>query len=148
LDNKLNIFEGIQRNWFFIVINVIMVGGQILIIFVGGQAFHVTPLNGAQWGYSIVLGALSLPVAVIIRLIPDRYIAELVPRVWRRKLVPEIVAEEEARGRRESRPEHLAFMKTIRGGRVSSLQFKLDAVKHHSGYNDRMMGAITGASNY
>jgi P-type Ca2+ transporter type 2C len=28
LDNKLNIFEGITRNYFFIIINFIMVGGQ------------------------------------------------------------------------------------------------------------------------
>jgi P-type Ca2+ transporter type 2C len=35
LDNKLNIFEGVHKNWFFIGINCVMVGGQILIVFVG-----------------------------------------------------------------------------------------------------------------
>ncbi|KAG9247718.1 hypothetical protein BJ878DRAFT_553797, partial [Calycina marina] len=59
LDNKFNISKGITRNWFFIGINLIMIGGQIMIIFVGGKAFHVRPLNVAQWGYSVVLGALS-----------------------------------------------------------------------------------------
>ena len=79
LDNKFNILEGMHRNWFFIAINFIMVGGQIMIIFVGGEAFHVTPLNGAQWGYSVVLGALSLPMAVIIRVIPDKWVAKFLP---------------------------------------------------------------------
>jgi P-type Ca2+ transporter type 2C len=48
-----------------------MIGGQILIIFIGGRAFSVIQLNRAQWAYSIVLGALSIPIGVIIRLIPD-----------------------------------------------------------------------------
>jgi len=38
-----------------------MIGGQILIIFVGGEAFKITPLNGKEWGLSIGLGAISLP---------------------------------------------------------------------------------------
>ncbi|KAJ5679735.1 hypothetical protein N7462_007979 [Penicillium macrosclerotiorum] len=53
LDNKFNIFEGIHKNRWFFVINLIMVGGQILIIFVGGTAFGVTRLSGWQWGVSL-----------------------------------------------------------------------------------------------
>ncbi|KAH8659076.1 calcium transporting P-type ATPase-like protein [Tricladium varicosporioides] len=128
LDNNFNIFEGVHRNWFFIIINFIMIGGQVLIIFVGGSAFHVKPLNGAQWGYSIVLGALSLPVAVIIRLIPDSWIAHLVPGRWRKSLVPDTKEEdipipsEPVSGRPGlTKDDSLAFIKTIRGGRVWSL---------------------------
>ncbi|KAH6673701.1 calcium-translocating P-type ATPase [Halenospora varia] len=128
LDNKFNIFEGVHRNWFFIIINFIMVGGQVLIIFVGGKAFHVTPLNGPQWGYSIVLGALSLPVAVIIRLIPDSWIAHLIPGRWKKKFVSdpkekEIPKPVEPISERPGLPKEgsLTFIKTIRGGRVRSL---------------------------
>ncbi|PMD50959.1 calcium-translocating P-type ATPase [Hyaloscypha bicolor E] len=142
LDNKFNIFEGIQHNWFFIAINAIMIGGQVMIVFVGGKAFHVTPLNGPQWGYSLVLGALSLPVAIIIRLIPDEWIANLVPKIWRRKLAPEVVAKKEAKEeakdelkekvedlkRRASRPEDLSFITLVRGGRVRSLKLGLKTV--------------------
>ena len=70
LDNKLNVFVGIHRNPFFIVITLIMVAGQILIVFIGGTAFSVTQINGQQWAVSIVLGLLSLPFGAIIRLIP------------------------------------------------------------------------------
>ena len=70
IDNKFNILEGVQRNWLFIGTSVIMIGCQVLILFVGGRAFSITLLNPAQWGYSLVLGALSIPVGAVIRIIP------------------------------------------------------------------------------
>ena len=48
-----------------------MIGGQILIAFVGGKAFSIARLTGVQWAISIVLGAISIPVGIVIRLIPD-----------------------------------------------------------------------------
>ncbi|KAK7927668.1 Calcium-transporting ATPase 2 [Apiospora marii] len=71
LDNKFNIFEGVLRNKFFIVINCIMVAAQIAIIFVGGAAFSITPINGTQWAICIVLALVTLPWAIVIRLCPD-----------------------------------------------------------------------------
>lgn len=71
LDNKFNIFEGVHRNKFFMVINCIMVGAQIAIIFVGGRVFTITTINGVQWAICIVLAALSLPWAILVRLFPD-----------------------------------------------------------------------------
>ena len=69
--NKLNIFEGVQRNKFFIVINCIMVGAQVAIVFVGGKAFSITPIDGVQWAICVVLAALCLPWAILVRLFPD-----------------------------------------------------------------------------
>lgn len=71
LDNKFNILKGLWRNWLFIAISLIMIGGQILIASIGGKAFSVTGLNATQWACSVVLGALSIPFGAIIRLIPD-----------------------------------------------------------------------------
>lgn len=76
LDNKFNIFEGVHRNQFFIVINCIMVGAQIAIIFVGGSAFSITPIDGVQWAICVVLALLSLPWAVVVRLLPDEAFAK------------------------------------------------------------------------
>jgi Ca2+-transporting ATPase len=84
LDNKLNIFEGITHNYFFIIINLIMIGGQVLIIFVGGQAFRITRLNGWEWGMSIGLGAISLPFGAAIRLLPDSWVSACLPPFMRR----------------------------------------------------------------
>ena len=80
LDNKLNVFSGVQHNFHFIIITLITVGGQILIIYVGGQSFSVVRLNGVQWATSIILGLLSLPFAVLIRLLPNKYIKQSIPR--------------------------------------------------------------------
>lgn len=56
-----------------------MVGGQVLIIFVGGEAFKITPLNGKEWGLSIGLGAISVPWGAVIRTFPDAWAAAMAP---------------------------------------------------------------------
>lgn len=71
IDNKLNIFEGLHKNHLFMLMMAIMTGGQIIIIYFGGDAFVVTELNGNQWAISVVLGFMSIPIGVLIRLIPD-----------------------------------------------------------------------------
>lgn len=79
LDNKFNIFEGVQRNYFFVVINCIMVGLQVAIIFVGSRAFQISPhgLNGTEWAISVVIAMFSLPWGVAIRLFPDAWFAAM-----------------------------------------------------------------------
>lgn len=51
----------------------------MIIIFVGGSALSTVRLSGTQWVMSIVLGAISLPVAVLIRLIPNHFLREFIP---------------------------------------------------------------------
>lgn len=128
LDNKLDIFEGVTRNWFFIAINAIMIGGQVMIIFVGGKAFSVVRLNGVQWAISLILGVLSIPVGIIIRLVPDTVAAKLVPHWFGRKSSePVYVSNEDRfqwnRGIEEIRQE-LTFLKLLRGGRLNQLKFR------------------------
>lgn len=130
LDNNLNIFEGIFRNRWFMGIQAIIVGGQILIIFVGGQAFSVKPLNGPQWGVSLVLGVISIPVGMIIRLIPDEFLVNLIPDFWRHKKSPELLISDEDRHFQwnpalEEIRDQLKFIKTLRGGRLRHLKHKL-----------------------
>ena len=73
LDNHINIFEGILHNYLFLAINLIRIGGQALIIHVGGEAFRITPLNGKEWGLSVGLGAMSVPWGALIRKFPDAW---------------------------------------------------------------------------
>jgi Ca2+-transporting ATPase len=77
LDNKFNIFEGIHRNYFFIGINAIMVGGQVMIIFVGGRAFQIKRINGIEWAVSIGCAVPCLLWAILLRSIPDKYAGTL-----------------------------------------------------------------------
>ncbi|KAH8699198.1 putative calcium p-type ATPase NCA-3 [Talaromyces proteolyticus] len=74
LDNKLNVFEGIHNNWYFLGINLITIVGQLLIISFGGSALSAVRLDGIQWAISLSLGAFSLIIGVLARLVPDDWI--------------------------------------------------------------------------
>ena len=75
LDNKFNIFEGFHRNFWFVGINVIMVAGQVMIVFIGGRAFGITRIDGVQWAICLLCSLPCMLWAVILRLIPDKYFA-------------------------------------------------------------------------
>ncbi|KAI5919197.1 calcium-translocating P-type ATPase [Camillea tinctor] len=77
LDNKFNIFEGVHRNKFFIFINIIMVGAQVVIIYFGGAAFEITAIDGTQWAICVVSAVLCLPWAVLVRLFPDAWFEKI-----------------------------------------------------------------------
>lgn len=130
LDNRFNIFEGIERNYFFIGIQFIIIGGQIIIVEFGGKAFSVTRLNAREWGYSVVLGMLSLPFAVLIRLIPDEFIRKHIPAWFKRKATPQVLVSDETQGNEwnvalEGIREDLSVLKILRGGRLNVLKYKL-----------------------
>ena len=135
LDNKFNIFEGLFQNWFFISISAIICGGQVIIIFFGGAAFQIAPQGQTptMWGIAIVLGFLSIPVGVIIRLIPDWVLEALVPEFLKRRAskVPGLTVSDEEMG---MYPEPLAdlrdelnFLRRMKGGRLNNLKF---AIQH------------------
>lgn len=91
--------------------NIIMIAGQIIIIFKGGQAFQIHPLNGKEWGLSIGLGAISLPWGALIRLFPDAWAAALVPKVkikmpWSKEKKDKAAGEEDV----EASPEKAASL--------------------------------------
>ena len=48
-----NVFKGLFSNWIFLAVMVVIVGGQILIVEVGGDAMKTTGLTLEMWGYSI-----------------------------------------------------------------------------------------------
>ncbi|KAF6813603.1 calcium-translocating P-type ATPase [Colletotrichum sojae] len=122
LDNRLNIFENITKNYFFIGINLIMIGGQILIIFVGGEAFKIERLNGKDWGLSVGIGALSLPLGALIRLIPDGWIGACLPWFIRKKWAPETISEKRLEEHRDFVDGKEAPLRTLTGLRGSRAQ--------------------------
>lgn len=81
---------------------------------------------------SLILGLISIPVAVIIRLIPDEFIRKLIPTFWSRKPAgtPQVFVSDEEQ-RYEWNPaleeirDQLQFLKKIRGGRLNHLKYKL-----------------------
>ncbi|RKF62207.1 Calcium-transporting ATPase 2 [Erysiphe neolycopersici] len=132
LDNKFNIFEGVSRNYFFIAINVVMVAGQIMIIFVGGKAFNVKRLNAFEWGCSVILGFLSIPLGALIRLIPDSFVLGMIPNFISnsKPKSPRVAICDEEEQFRMSDPleevkEELSFLKRVKGGRLNNLRFAI-----------------------
>ncbi|KAH9028981.1 hypothetical protein EDB85DRAFT_2147597 [Lactarius pseudohatsudake] len=71
LDQKLNVFEGMWRNWYIMAIITIGVVVQVLICSVGGPAFGVTHMGTGEWVISLTLASVSLPLGALIRLIPN-----------------------------------------------------------------------------
>lgn len=134
IDNSFNVFEGFFKNWIFMAILAVMMGGQTLIVFVGGSAFVVDRLPGREWGISIGLGVLSLPMGFLIRCFPDRWfrtaINKCIPEALRRRRVR--VEDTEGGSYDLSRAlfdvrDDLAFLKRVRGGRINQLK---DNIKH------------------
>jgi len=133
IDNKLNVFEGLHKNHLFILMMVIMTAGQVIIIFFSAEVFGVVRLNGVQWAISLVLGFLSIPVGVLIRLFPDSWLQAVIDRLpkWRRKKTSEEeVSDGDAEGRSlndamMSIRDDLAFLKRVRGGRIRALGLAL-----------------------
>ncbi|KAI1777310.1 calcium-translocating P-type ATPase [Hypoxylon cercidicola] len=137
LDNHFNIFEGLLQNWYFIIINLAISGAQVLIIFVGGTPFSISPTHppqtGPQWACAIVLGVISIIIGAAIRLIPDELISRCIPEALKRKRgIPGLMVSDEERF--NDYPEvladvrdELAFLKMLKGGRLNNLKF---AVQH------------------
>lgn len=75
VDNKLDIwYQGVLRNPWFIGVQCLTLAGQFIIIFKGGEAFDTVPLSGAQWGWSMLFGILTIPLGALIRQVPDRWV--------------------------------------------------------------------------
>ncbi|KAI0223174.1 plasma membrane calcium [Massospora cicadina] len=79
VDSKLNVFHGITRNYYFMAIFVLVVALQVVIVFYGSYAFETTPLEPKFWGVCLLVGFLSLPVGVILRLVPTDLFSALGP---------------------------------------------------------------------
>lgn len=135
LTRKLNIFSNLHKNPWFLGIMAIEIGFQVLIMFVGGAAFSVIRLSARDWGVSIIVGAISWPLAVLIRLIPTQPIENKLIQ-WRimadPNALPAPVTEDGSEEGKSARArtfsewlpavgevgEQLVSFRGIRGGRI------------------------------
>jgi magnesium-transporting ATPase (P-type) len=70
IGDDVNVFRGLFNNTLFIGIILFTIVSQFLIVEYGGDFVKTTHLNQMQWLKCVVLGALSLPVGGLMRLIP------------------------------------------------------------------------------
>ncbi|KAG0236440.1 hypothetical protein BGW41_000412 [Actinomortierella wolfii] len=91
IDDTLNVFQNLHHNKLFLLIQVIVIGCQFVIVQFGGEAFKTVPLTANQWLITVLIGSLSLPIGLCIRLIPS-------------SVVPESVNEAAGFGQEERKP--------------------------------------------
>jgi len=115
LDNKLNVFEGIHQNVFFMIIMAVIIAGQAMIITFGGTAFSTTSLNFKQWLLSVLLGVLSLFSGALIRMFPVNHLEFLLPSRRRRITLPDDErAPHNMQEALDGIRDNLQFFKTLR----------------------------------
>lgn len=68
--DKINIFRGLFGNWIFIGIIASTVVFQVIIVEFLGAFASTVPLSWQLWLLSVLLGAVSMPIAVVLKCIP------------------------------------------------------------------------------
>jgi Ca2+-transporting ATPase len=142
LDSHLNIFEGILRNKFFIGITLLEIAVQIVIVFVGGAAFQVTPIGGREWGISLALGFVSIPWGVLIRLMPTEPFLRFFKFVRLmsdpREVLPTKSEESGWNGAVGLIKDNLSTFANLRGGRLRSSSFVVKSRQARLNEEDRL----------
>lgn len=67
---KINVFRNLFSSWIFLGIIGATVGFQVIIIEFLGTFASTVPLSWKLWLLSVLIGAVSLPVGVILKFIP------------------------------------------------------------------------------
>ena len=70
IGNDLWVFYSLHKNAIFAAVIVVTIGCQIFIVEVGGKFTSTTGLTLYHWGWSVLFGACSTPLGVLMRFIP------------------------------------------------------------------------------
>lgn len=68
--DKINIFRGMFSSWIFLGVMISTVVFQVIIVEFLGTFASTVPLDWELWGLSIVIGLVSMPIAVVLKCIP------------------------------------------------------------------------------
>lgn len=78
-----NIFEGFTRSKPFFIVLVIILAFQIFAVEAAGSFLNTTRLNWRDWLICVGVGAFSLPLGVLVRLLPiEEPIPEDIQKMW------------------------------------------------------------------
>eukprot|EP01031_Cornospumella_fuschlensis_P035979 gene35979-43635_t len=70
LFDEWNPFKNILSNYVFLCVSMVTIGLQIILVEFGGDFLETTPLSSTQWLITVALGAIGLPIGVLMRFIP------------------------------------------------------------------------------
>lgn len=101
---------------------------QVLIVFVTGAAFQVTPIPGREWGISLALGFVSIPLGVLVRLMPnepfEKFFGALGLFGRGDEVLPSTRPDKETWGAAISLVrDNLGYFANVRGGRMRASSF-------------------------
>lgn len=68
--NEWNAFDDLLGNYTFLLVSFFTLGLQIFLVEVGGDFVRTSSLNLVQWLVTIALGAIGIPVGIMMRFIP------------------------------------------------------------------------------
>ena len=79
INDELNVFKGLFKNWMFIAVMLGCAGGQVIIIQLGSFAMKVSKygLAGEHWAIAIGCGASTWIASAFIKCIPDNWCPQL-----------------------------------------------------------------------
>ncbi|KAF9484387.1 calcium-translocating P-type ATPase [Pholiota conissans] len=143
LDSHLNIFENMTKNYFFMGITLLEIVVQVLIVFVGGAAFQVTPIGGREWGISLALGVVSIPWGAVIRLMPNGPFEKLFKfcRLIKepKEILPTVKPDQDGwNGAINMVRDNLSTFANLRGGRLRSSSFVIKSRSARLSSDERM----------
>ena len=67
---KINIFRGILSSWVFLMVMTSTVAFQVIIVEFLGTFASTVPLSWHMWLISILIGSISMIIAIILKSIP------------------------------------------------------------------------------
>ena len=74
-EKDYNIFADFFNNWMFIIITIITFAVQMVIVEYGGRYMRAYPLTWEQNAYCMAIGAFSLIVGLLLKLVPGDWFA-------------------------------------------------------------------------
>lgn len=107
-----------------------------MIVFVGGAAFQVTHIGGREWGISLALGFVSIPLGALLRFIPNGPVHRFF--IWVRLMRnPEELPTERPNATEwnsaiELVKDNLATFANLRGGRMRASSYVDRSRKAHA----------------
>ena len=76
IGNEWNVFAGLFRNPWFLSVVAVICAFQVMVIQSFGEFAKTSPLSLDQWGITIAMGVVALPLGVLMRALPPRTEAE------------------------------------------------------------------------
>ena len=110
-------------------------------MFVGGAAFGVTPIPGREWGISLALGFVSIPLGILIRCVPTPPLERIFIKL--KIMSPEELLPTDKPGAAEWNDaitkvrDNLSLFSRLRGGRVDASPFVIKSRKLRIPKQDR-----------